>query len=150
MLRKMFLVSEDQMNKTKKIPPPPQKEPKPKNKRVIKKQNKKKNNNSQHYYDKWVKMRNEIREDQIRHNTQIKAIADFLQKVLRSHPQQQSKKVSFKTESLSDPEKHKTTSKRRLEFEPSPETVYESLPSTSSTPQDVFYDTPKRSSDPAA
>jgi hypothetical protein len=38
MLRKMFLVSEDQMNKTKKQnpPPPPQKEPKPKNKRVIK------------------------------------------------------------------------------------------------------------------
>jgi hypothetical protein len=37
-----------------------------------------------------------------------------------------------------------------LEFERSAETVYESLPSTSSTPQDVFYGTPKRSSAPAA
>jgi predicted N-formylglutamate amidohydrolase len=31
-------------------------------------------------------MRHKIREDEIKHNTQIKAIADFLQKVL---PQQQ-------------------------------------------------------------
>jgi hypothetical protein len=31
-------------------------------------------------------------------------------------------------------------------FEPSPETVYESLPSTSSSPQDVLYETPKISS----
>jgi hypothetical protein len=90
-------------------------------------------------------MRNEIREDQFRHNTQIKAIADFLQKVLPQQ-QQKSKKVSFKTEPHSDGEKHTTATKRRLTFEPSPVTVYESLPSTSSSPQDVFYETPKRSS----
>jgi hypothetical protein len=55
--------------------------------------------------------------------------------------------VSFKTEPLSDGEKHTSAaSKRKLEFEPSPETVYESLPSTSSTPRDVFYETPKWSS----
>jgi hypothetical protein len=34
----------------------------------------------------------------------------------------------------------------RLEFEPSPETLYESLPSTSNKPQGVLYETPKRSS----
>jgi hypothetical protein len=75
-------------------------------------------------------MRNEIREDQIRPNTQIKAIADFLQNVLPS--QQQSRKVTFKTGSHSDGKKQTTASKRRLEFEPSPETVYESTSKRSS------------------
>jgi uncharacterized protein with gpF-like domain len=41
------------------------------------------------------KMRDKIREEKIRHNTQIKVIADFLQKGL---PQLQNKKVSFKSE----------------------------------------------------
>jgi hypothetical protein len=116
MLRKMFLVSEDHLNKAKKTKnhhhPPSQKTKKkqllsrkhgpPKNNN---KKKRKKNSNSQHDYDKWVKMRNQIREDQIRHDTQIKAIADFLQKVLPSQKQpQQSKRVSFKTEPLSDGE----------------------------------------------
>jgi hypothetical protein len=75
-------------------------------------------------------MRNQIREDQIRHDTQIKAIADFLKKVLpwqKKQPQQQSKRVSFKTEPLSEGEKHTSPATKRLEFEPSPETVHESL-----------------------
>jgi hypothetical protein len=45
-------------------------------------------------------MRDKLREDEIKHNTQIKAIADFLQKVLP----QPSKKVSFKSEQHSDSE----------------------------------------------
>jgi hypothetical protein len=94
-------------------------------------------------------MLDEIREDEISHNTQIKAIADFLQKVFTQQQQQQSKNVRFKTEQQhSDGENHTASSrKRRLTFAPSPETVYESLPSTStSTPpiQDVFYETPKK------
>jgi hypothetical protein len=69
-------------------------------------------------------MRDKLREDEIKHNTQIKAIADFLQKVLP----QASKKVSFKSEQDSDVE---NTRKRRLSFAPSPEDVYEALSSTS-------------------
>jgi hypothetical protein len=71
-------------------------------------------------------MRDKIREDEIKHNTQVKAIADFLQKVLQH--QQQSKKVSFKSES-DDSENP---------IAQSPEDVYESLPSTSS------FETPKK------
>jgi hypothetical protein len=104
----MYRVSEDRINKTKNKNPP-QKEPTrkhtpPKNKRVITlqknktKKKRKNNSNSQHHYNKWLAMCNEIREDKIRHNTQIKAIADFLQKLLLQQQQQQSKKVSFKTD----------------------------------------------------
>jgi hypothetical protein len=55
--------------------------------------------------------------------------------------------VSFKTEPHSDGESH-TTSRRRLSFATSPEAVYESLPSTSSStlPPDVLYETPKSTS----
>jgi hypothetical protein len=94
MLRKMYLVSADKFNK---IQNPPKSEPARKhgipksNKRVISKKNK---NDSQHAYNKWVEMRDKLREDEIRHNTQIRGIADFLQKFLP----QQSKKVSFKSE----------------------------------------------------
>jgi hypothetical protein len=70
-------------------------------------------------------MRDKLREDEIKHNTQIKAIADFLQNVFP----QPSNKVSFKSEQHSDGENPR---KRRLSFAPSPEDVYESLPSTSS------------------
>jgi hypothetical protein len=81
-----------------------------------------------------------IREDDIIHtrNTQIKDIADFLQKVLP----QPSKKVRFKSEQHSDGENPR---KRRLSFAPSPEDVYESLPSNYSS---EFYVTPKKSEIP--
>jgi hypothetical protein len=87
MLRKMYLVSEDHINKTKNQNPP-QKEPTRKYTPPKNNKKRKKNNNSQHDYEKWLAMRNEIREDAIRHNTQIKAIADLLQKVLPSQQQQ--------------------------------------------------------------
>jgi hypothetical protein len=156
----MYLVSEDKISKTdNKNPPQTKKEPsrkynhpkKKKNKHVITKREKiqkKEKNNSQHDYDKRVEMRDKIRENEIRHNTQIKTIADFLQKVL---PQQQNKKVSYKSspQQHSDGENH-TAKRRSLSFPTSHEVVYESLPSTSSSPppplQDVFYKTSKRTS----
>jgi hypothetical protein len=112
MLRKMYLVSEDQLNKdqkpakkvlaSKRGPPPTR------------------NKKQQHDYDKWLEMREKIREDEIKHNNQLKAIADFLRKVLP----QSSEKVSIK--SVQD-----NPGKRKLSFAPSSEDVYESLPSTS-------------------
>jgi hypothetical protein len=84
-------------------------------------------------------LRHKIREDVIKHNTQIKVIADFLQKVLPQ--QQQSKKVSFKSEPQHTDD-GENPRKRWHSFAPSPENVYESLPSTSSP---VFYETPKKS-----
>jgi hypothetical protein len=126
MLRKMYLVSEDQINKTKTDQNPP------KTKKVLTRKK-----IQQHDYDKWLQMRDKIREDEIRHKNQIKAIADFLQKVL---PQQQhSKKVSFKPEQQHS-DVGENPRKRRLAFAPSPEDVYEPLPSTS-----VFYETAKKS-----
>jgi hypothetical protein len=123
---------------------PPKKE---QNKRVITKCKE----IQQREYNKWLEMREKIREDQIRPNTQIKAIADFLQKVLPQQ-QQQNKKVTFQSQQQqhSDGENHSASRKRRrLSFAPSPEAVFEWIPSTfSSLPplQDVFYETPKRTS----
>jgi hypothetical protein len=151
MLRKMYLVSEDQINKTSKQnspPPPPSKIKKEQTLRRVstKRKNRvqRRKNNSQHDYETWLKMRHKNREDEIRRDTQIKAIADFLQKVLpQGQPlQQKSKNVSFKTE----PGESRTESRRRLSFAPSPEAVYESLPSTSTLPPDVLYETPKSTS----
>ena len=72
MLRKMYLVSPDYLNKSS-SPSPSTLKPKKKKKRVRKTQN---------VYDKWFRMRNEMREADINRKSLIRSIADLFQKML--------------------------------------------------------------------
>ena len=66
---------------TQSLSPPPQK--KKKKKKTKKKKTKKQ---KRHPYEKWVKYRKKMREDEIRRMTQMHAITDFFQKVLPRQP----------------------------------------------------------------
>ena len=65
---------------TQPLSPPPQKKKKKKTKK------KKTIKQKRHPYEKWVKYRKKMREDEIRRMTQTHAIADFLQNVLPRQP----------------------------------------------------------------
>ena len=88
----MYLLSTEHFNKSK-IPRVKKvaEAPIPKNQKP-----KRRVKQSLHPYDKWVKVRKNIREDEVRCNTQIKAIADIL-KILPSTTSLQT--VSPKIES---------------------------------------------------
>jgi len=86
MLRKMYLVSAEKFSREARKKPPPlvsapkQKSPHPP---LSKKNNKKtRKREKQHPYDKWVKFRKKMGEADITRKMRMKAIADFLQKVL--------------------------------------------------------------------
>jgi hypothetical protein len=81
MLRKMYLVSQEYLNKSKQQTPPTYKTkmPPPK-KRAIKRKTEK----PQTAHDKWFRMRNRMREADITRKSLILTIADFVQKILPS------------------------------------------------------------------
>jgi len=95
MLRRMYLVSSDYVAGRKQSPTPPtpttqmptaptQQESRTKcvKKKKTAKQRQRRVTEEQHPYDRWVKMRSEMQEDDIDRKTLIQKIADFLQKVL--------------------------------------------------------------------
>ena len=106
MLRKMYLVSPEYVNK-KPQTLLPQPKPGSRKKRVKHGRIKQK----QHPHDKWVKMRHEMREADISRKALIQKIPDFLQKVLPGNAPMKSKviKPDF-TEHPSSPAHTDTTS----------------------------------------
>ena len=111
------------------VKPPPTQLPQP-NSGSRKKRVKQK----QHPYDKWVKMRHEMREADINRKALIQNIANFLQKVLPGNAPVKSKiiKPDF-TEHPPSPMHTDTTS------------VWASPASLPSTSHEIIYETPKRS-----
>jgi hypothetical protein len=82
MLRKMYLVSQGYLNKSKENSCPSKREteiPQPK-KRVIKRKTKK----SQNGHDQWFRMRNMMNEADVNRKSLIQTIAEFVQKSLPS------------------------------------------------------------------
>jgi hypothetical protein len=75
-----------------------------------------------HPYDKWVAFRGKMREDDIRLRTQIKVIADFLNKVL-----------PYATSGRDVSRSNVSTTRTKIG----------ALPSTSTTTRDGVYETPK-------
>ena len=129
MLRKMYLVSPEYVNKK---PPTqlPQLKSGSRKKRVKHGCVKQK----QHPHDKWVKMRHEMRQADISRKAVIQKIADFLQKGFPGNARLKTKiiKPDF-TEHPSSPTHTDTTS------------VWASPASLPSTSQEIIYETPKRS-----
>jgi hypothetical protein len=134
MLRKMYLVSADKYHKPSQHPPPS-------NGKTNKKKSKKplvtntRQNKKQHPYDKWVKFRERIHETNDQREAIIKQIAELLRKVLPTDTLHQ--RVSPKRDrspSLIDTQIPQQVAK---------DTVLV-LPSPSSTGDDVYVETPKK------
>ena len=86
MLRNMYLVPADQLHKHRQIPPPVRK-PTPKPSTTKPKRPKlQRRRPRQHPYDKWVKVRGKIREDELGREARVKAVVDFLKSVTPSTP----------------------------------------------------------------
>ena len=95
-MRKMYLVPADQLHKQTDSTPceeakpvanrhvPSPKPPAKKEKHPPKRP--KPRSRSQHPYEKWVKVRKQIRDDEIGREARVKAVADFLKSVLPPHP----------------------------------------------------------------
>ena len=126
----MYLVSAEKLSapKTKSPPPTPPKKSTPLSKT-------RKFKTKQHPYDRWVKFRKNMGEADITRKARMKAIADFLQKVLpepassSSHTETDAKKKKKK-----QPQRH---------FEVGTQTEVEAIPSTSASTPEVLYETPK-------
>ena len=76
MLRKMYLVRAEQRQNSPAKPP----------KRLSRKPKRPKPRSRFHPYDKWVKVRGKICEDQLERDVRVKAVADFLKSVLPQPP----------------------------------------------------------------
>ena len=131
MLRKMYLVSAENFSAPKKKSPPlvVSAPPKLNNSPPLSKTRQRKKQ-QQHTYDRWVKFRKNMGEAEITRKARMKAIADFLQKVLpepSSHTETDAKKKKKK-----QPLRH---------FEVGTQTEVEAIPSTSASA--ALYETPK-------
>ena len=158
MLRKMYLVPAEKYSEAPKrhsppiseaprhtrslSPQPPQKKKKKKKKKSKKTKKKKAKKQKRHPYEKWVKYRKKMREDEIRRMTQMHAIADFLQKdlpvppmtlppsaIAKAPPPPTTRRLDFGTQT--------TPEKERKQTVPPPQ------PSTSMA--ETFASTPKSS-----
>ena len=83
MLRKMYLVPANQLHKHRHIPPTsPAKKPTPEPPAKKPKRPKPLSRRRKHSYEKWVRVQQQIREDEMERKLRVKAVADFLKSVL--------------------------------------------------------------------
>jgi hypothetical protein len=133
MLRKMYLVSQEYLNKSKRQSSPSKREnemPQPK-KRVIKRKTMK----SPNAHEKWFRMSNMMREADVNRKT----IADFVQKILPSSMPLVRGVPKFESVDFSpSPSKTVTPSVRTFDTLSAP-------PSSPSTSREIMYETPKPS-----
>ena len=87
MLRKMYLVPAEQRQILPAKQPPKRPSRKPLPPKKPKRPKRPKPRSRLHPYDKWVKVRGKIREDELEREARVKTVADFLKSVLpRSSP----------------------------------------------------------------